>query len=60
MGTCRTAEEIAESMLSAEFTILPVVGKKKLAGTISRKNIIDALVEKGFWSAHAFRARTPR
>lgn len=44
---------------SHSVSILPVVEKKKLVGIISRKNIINALAEKGFWQEHEFRKRTP-
>jgi CBS domain-containing protein len=42
---------------SASLSILPVVENKKLVGVISRKNIINALAEKGFWPEHEFKKR---
>ena len=42
---------------SGSLSVLPVVDKKKLVGIISRKNIINALAEKGFWKEHEFKKR---
>ncbi|MBI5204952.1 MAG: CBS domain-containing protein [Nitrospirae bacterium] len=42
---------------SSTLSILPVVEKKKLVGIISRKNIVNALAEKGFWKEHEFKKR---
>jgi len=42
---------------SSSLSILPVVEKKKLVGIISRKNIVNALAEKGFWKEHEFKKR---
>jgi len=50
-------EDIVEIMYSLRFSILPVVDNKKLVGIISRKNIINALAEKGFWPEHEFKKR---
>lgn len=44
---------------SSSLSILPVVDKNRLVGIISRKNIITALAEKGFWKEHDFQKRTP-
>ncbi len=44
---------------SHSVSILPVVEGKKLVGIISRKNIINALGERGFWPEHEFQKRTP-
>ena len=41
----------------AHLSILPVVENNKLVGIISRKNIINALAEKGFWPEHEFKKR---
>lgn len=42
---------------SSTLSVLPVVEKKKLVGIISRKNIVNALAEKGFWKEHEFKKR---
>lgn len=39
------------------LSVLPVVSKKKLVGIIARKNLMVALVEKGFWPEHEFKKR---
>ncbi|OGW57942.1 MAG: hypothetical protein A2Z09_00490 [Nitrospirae bacterium RBG_16_43_8] len=54
-----TIEEIVDLFYgnSSSLSILPVVEKKKLVGIISRKNIINALGEKGFWKEHEFQKR---
>jgi CBS domain-containing protein len=39
------------------LSVLPVVLKKKLIGVIARKNLMLALVEKGFWPEHEFQKR---
>ncbi|MCL4475250.1 MAG: CBS domain-containing protein [Nitrospirae bacterium] len=50
-------EDIVEIMYSLRFSILPVVENKKLVGIISRKNIINAMAEQGFWPEHEFKKR---
>lgn len=50
-------EDIVEIMYSSRFSILPVVENKKLVGIISRKNIINAMAEQGFWPEHEFKKR---
>ncbi|MFZ5996029.1 MAG: HPP family protein [Nitrospirota bacterium] len=50
-------EDIVEIMYSLNFTILPVVEHNKLVGIISRKQIINALAETGFWPKHEFQKR---
>jgi CBS domain-containing protein len=50
-------EDIVEIMYSMRFSILPVVENKKLVGIISRKNIINAMAEQGFWPEHEFKKR---
>lgn len=50
-------EDIVEIMYSLGFSILPVVKNKKLVGIISRKNIINAMAEQGFWPEHEFKKR---
>lgn len=42
---------------SSSLSILPVVENKRLVGIIGRKNIINALAEKGFWKEHEFKKR---
>lgn len=41
----------------SSLSVLPVVAKKKLVGIIARKNLMVALVEKGFWPEHEFAKR---
>ncbi len=44
-------EKIIDIMFKDHFSILPVVNDDcKLVGIIARKNIINMLSEKGFWS----------
>ena len=50
-------EDIVELMYSLRFSILPVIENKKLVGIISRKNIINAMAEQGFWPEHEFKKR---
>ena len=53
-------DDIVNMMHEEDFSILPVVESKKnrrLAGLISRKNIINALAEEGFWPEHQFQKR---
>ena len=50
-------DDIVEIMYSLRFSILPVVKNKKLVGIISRKNIINAMAEQGFWPEHEFKKR---
>lgn len=50
-------DKIVDIMYSSNFTILPVVEKKKLVGIISRKNVINAMAEQGFWKEHEFQKR---
>lgn len=64
--TCRTPvtiksdasiNEVVRMMYSEHLSILPVVDGKKLIGVISRKNIINAMSEKGFWPEEEFQKR---
>ncbi len=50
-------EEILETFIQRNVSILPVIENGKLAGIISRKNIINALVEKGMLHEHEFQKR---
>lgn len=50
-------EDIAALLFSASFTVLPVVQDKMLVGLISRKSIINAMTEKGFWHEMDFQKR---
>lgn len=52
-----TIEDIVDLFVSRNISVLPVVENGKLAGIISRKNIINALAEKGFWKEHEFQKR---
>lgn len=50
-------EDIVDLFIQRTVSILPVVEDGKLVGIISRKNIINALAEKGFWKEHEFQKR---
>lgn len=52
-------KKIVDLMYDQDLDILPVVEGKKLVGVISRKNIINAMAEQGFWPEHEFQIRTP-
>lgn len=52
-----TIEDIVEIFYGQRISIIPVVDKGKLVGIISRKNIINALAEPGFWKEHEFAKR---
>lgn len=66
-NTCKTPvtvtqespiEDVVELFHSLNVSVLPVVdGGKKLVGLISRKNIINAVAEQGFWHEHEFKKR---
>jgi CBS domain-containing protein len=50
--------KVVETFIAHNVTILPVVDNKKLVGIISRKNIINAVAEKGFWRGAELKKRT--
>lgn len=51
-------EDIVETLYKERLSLLPVVdAKKKLVGLITRKNIIYAIAEQGFWPEAEFRKR---
>jgi CBS domain-containing protein len=50
-------EDIVDIFLQRNVSIIPVVEDGKLVGIISRKNIINALAEKGLWEEHEFQKR---
>jgi CBS domain-containing protein len=50
-------EDVVEIFFGQRISVIPVVEKKKLVGVIGRKNIINALAEKGFWKEHEFKKR---
>jgi CBS domain-containing protein len=51
-------KEIVNLLYSKHISVLPVVDEnKKLIGIISRKNIVNALTEEGFWHKHEFKKR---
>jgi len=53
-----TIEDIVEVMFANHISVLPVVDNgSKLVGIIGRKNIINAMAEKGFWHEHEFKKR---
>lgn len=51
-------EDIASLLFSERFTVLPVVQDKMLVGLITRKSVINAMSEKGYWHEMDFRKRT--
>ncbi len=50
-------EDVADLMYNRNVTILPVVADKKLVGIVTRKSIINAMAERGFWPEHEFQKR---
>jgi CBS domain-containing protein len=51
-------DEIVDTLYKERVSILPVVDdKKRLVGIITRKNIITALAEQGFWPEAEFKKR---
>lgn len=52
-------DEIIEKMLKDHLTMVPVAtrGNARLVGIISRKAILNAASEFGFWPEHEFRKR---
>jgi CBS domain-containing protein len=48
-GMETTAEQLIEMMLENNFTIIPVVKKKKLVGIVDRFSVMDAYFEPGFY-----------
>ena len=52
-------EDIADLMYKRNISILPVVENNVLVGLITRKSIINAMAEEGFWKEHEFKKRTP-
>lgn len=53
-------QKVVETFVSQNVTVLPVVEGKKLVGIISRKSVINAVAEKGFWPGSEMKKRTPR
>ncbi|MEW6585046.1 MAG: CBS domain-containing protein [Nitrospirota bacterium] len=53
-------EEVVDLMFNRNFTVVPVVENKKLVGIISRKNVINAIAEEGFWPEEHFQKRVPK
>lgn len=52
-----TIEDIVDLFIHRNLSVLPVVEHGRLIGIITRKNIINALAEKGFWKEHEFQKR---
>ena len=51
-------EDIVDTLHRERLSILPVVDeKKRLVGIVTRKNIIFAMAEQGFWTEAEFRKR---
>lgn len=51
-------DDIVNMLYEERLSILPVVDdKKKLVGIVSRKNIIYAVAEQGFWPEMGFQKR---
>lgn len=58
-----TIEDILEIFFGQRISIIPVVNnirEKKLIGLVSRKSIISALAEEGFWPEHEFKQKLPK
>ena len=49
--------DIVDMMYDNDLSILPVVDETRLIGLISRKSIINAMAEKGFWPEEDFQKR---
>jgi CBS domain-containing protein len=52
-----TIEDIVEIFFGQRISIIPVVDKKKLVGIVSRKCIMNAMAEEGYWPEHEFQQR---
>lgn len=52
-------EDLASLLFSDSFTVLPVVQNKLLVGLITRKSVINAMAEQGYWHEMDFQKRTP-
>lgn len=50
-------EDVACLMFCTNFTILPVVDGQKLVGILTRKSIINAMTEQGYWHEASFQKR---
>jgi CBS domain-containing protein len=57
VGPNTSIEDIADLMYARSVSILPVVENKKLVGLITRKSIINAMSEEGYWKEHEFKKR---
>ena len=62
VGPDTSLEEIVDLFYdnSSSLSVLPVVKNKKLAGIISKKNIIYALAERGMLPEHEMQKRVPK
>lgn len=52
-------EDISSLLFSNGFTVLPVVQDRMLVGLITRKSVINAMAEQGYWHEMDFQKRTP-
>ena len=50
-------DDVVDILYKEDASIVPVVRDKKLIGLITRKSIITALAEQGFWPEHEFQRR---
>ena len=50
-------ENLVEIFFGQRISVIPVVDKKKLIGIVTRKSIIIAMAEEGFWKEHEFQQR---
>jgi CBS domain-containing protein len=51
-------DDIVDTLYRERVSILPVVDdRRKLVGILTRKNIISAMAEQGFWPEAEFRKR---
>jgi CBS domain-containing protein len=57
VNTDTPIEDIVDLFYESRLSVLPVLEGKKLAGLVTRKSIINAMAEEGFWSEHEFKQR---
>lgn len=50
-------EDIVDLFYESKLSVLPVLDGKQLAGLITRKSVINAMAEEGFWAEHEFKQR---
>ena len=50
-------EDLVEIFFGQKISVIPVVDKNKLVGIVTRKSILGAMSEEGFWKEHEFAQR---